>query len=358
MIRRAVSLAKRGLGATYPNPSVGAVVVHGDRVVATGRTAPTGGPHAEARALARAGNAASGGTLYVTLEPCSHHGRTPPCTGAIIAAGVARVVYGVDDPAAHASGRAGGLLRTAGIEVDVGIGAELCSAAHEHYLHHSASRLPFVTLKTAASLDGRLSVRTGDSKWITSEAARAYGHRLRARHHGIAVGIGTVLADDPSLTVRLARGTDPTPVVFDSTLRLAGLRRCAIRAPGTIVLHTAAARASDAKMLQECGVRTVRVQASREGRVSVRAAVRALGRLDVRSLLVEGGGALVGAFVDARAWDRWCWFTAPKVLGEGTSAVADVSWAKVASTPALAVESRRAVGPDLLTVLRPSRDRV
>jgi diaminohydroxyphosphoribosylaminopyrimidine deaminase/5-amino-6-(5-phosphoribosylamino)uracil reductase len=356
MMRRAVALAKRGLGATYPNPSVGALVVQGDRVISTGRTAPTGGPHAEARAIAKAGEDARGATLYVTLEPCSHHGRTPPCTDAIIRAGMARVVYGVDDVAAHASGRARAILRKAGVVVDVGPGAEQCARVHEHYLHHVERGVPFVTLKTAASLDGRVSVRTGDSKWITSSQARKVGHGLRAEHHAIAVGIGTVLADDPSLTVRMTKGVDPKRVVFDSTLRLASARKKAVCAPGTIVLHTAAARAQDAKRLQECGVETVRVQATKDGRVSVRGALRALGRADVRSLLVEGGGALVGAFAKANAWDRWFWFTAPKVLGEGTAAVDGVSWAKVSKTPALHVERRKTVGDDLLTVLRPQRD--
>ncbi len=356
MMRRAVGLARRGLGSTYPNPSVGAVLVRDGLVVATGRTAPTGGPHAEARALAKAGEAARGATLYVTLEPCSHHGRTPPCTDAIKHAGVARVVYGVQDVAAHASGRARGILRRAGIEVSVGVEAQRCLAVHEHYLHHVGQGRPFVTLKTAASLDGRVSVHTGDSKWITSERSRKVGHGLRAEHHAIAVGIGTVLADDPSLSVRLVQGIDPRRVVFDSTLRLAGARKLSICSPGTLVLHTAAARATDAQALHDCGVETVRVQASREGRVSVRAALRALGGADVRSLLVEGGGALVGAFAKAQAWDRWFWFTAPKILGDGTAAVSGVRWAKVAQTPALAVERRTTLGDDLLTVLRPRRD--
>lgn len=356
MMRRAVVLARRGLGATYPNPAVGAVVVRGGVVVATGRTAPTGGPHAEARALKKAGEAARGATLYVTLEPCSHHGRTPPCTDAIKQAGVARVVYGVEDVAAHASGRATKILRKAGIDVTVGVEAQRCFAVHEHYLHHARTGQPFVTLKTAASLDGQVSVRTGDSKWITSERSRKVGHGLRAEHHAIAVGIGTVLADDPSLSVRLVRGVDPRRVVFDSTLRLASARKKTICSPGTLVLHTPAARAADADALHDCGVETVRVQATRDGRVSVRAAVRALGRLDVRSLLVEGGGNLVGAFAKAAQWDRWFWFCAPKVLGEGTAAVAGVSWAKVASTPALEVERRTVLGDDVLTVLRPRRD--
>jgi diaminohydroxyphosphoribosylaminopyrimidine deaminase/5-amino-6-(5-phosphoribosylamino)uracil reductase len=353
MMRRAVTLARRGLGATYPNPSVGAVVVRDGAVIASGRTAPTGGPHAEAKALAKAGEAARGATLYVTLEPCSHHGRTPPCTDAILRAGIERVVYGVDDVAAHASGRARGILRKAGVEVAHGIEGERCHAVHEHYLHHAEHKRPFVTLKTAASLDGRVSVRSGDSKWITSEQARTLGHRLRAEHHAIAVGIGTVLADDPALSVRLTKGVDPLRVVFDSTLRLASAPKSKVCAPGTWVLHTSAARAADAQRLQDCGVKTVRVQATKDGRVSVRAALRVLGRADVRSLLIEGGGALVGAFAKAAAWNRWYWFTAPKLLGDGTAAVDGVSWERVAKTPALAVERRTTVGADALTVLRP-----
>lgn len=354
MMKRAVSLARRGLGATYPNPSVGALVVRGGEVIARGRTAATGGPHAEARALTKAGAEAKGSTLYVTLEPCSHHGRTPPCTGAIVDAGVRRVVYGVQDPARHASGRALEVLSRAGIRVDVGVAAAQCEAVHEHYLHHVTHGRPFVTLKTAASLDGRLSVSSGDSKWITSPLSRAYGHRLRARHHAIAVGIGTVLADDPALTVRMARGEDPTAVVFDSSLRLVDHLDAKLVRAGTIVLHTASADPDAAATLAERGVVTVRVRANKAGRVSPKAALRALGRRDVRSLMVEGGGALIGTLVEGGLWDRWFWFTAPKVLGEGTSAVGGVSWSAVARTPAVSVASRRTVGDDLLTVLEPS----
>ncbi len=356
MMDRAVALARRGLGATYPNPSVGAVVAKAGRIVGEGRTAPTGGPHAEVRALQQAARAARGSTLYVTLEPCSHHGRTPPCTDAIVAAGVRRVVFGVIDSAPHASGRGIERLRSAGIEVEVGVRESKCHALHEHYLHHTQTRRPFVTLKTAASLDGRLSVRTGDSKWITSEPSRRFGHRMRAQHHAIAVGMGTVLADDPKLSVRLVPGCDPLRVVFDSRLRLAQHRDRSICGPGTWVLHTRRASARAVTRLQDCGVKPILVQSTKDGRVSVRAAVRALGRADVRSLMVEGGGALIGSFLQAQVWQRWYWFTAPRVLGDGAHAVEGVSWAQVSKTPSLEVEARRVVGADALSVLRPRRD--
>jgi diaminohydroxyphosphoribosylaminopyrimidine deaminase/5-amino-6-(5-phosphoribosylamino)uracil reductase len=351
---RALAAARAGLGATYPNPCVGAAVAVAGRVVAVARSDRTGGPHAEVRALRKAGAAAKGCTLYVTLEPCDHHGRTPPCTAAIIDAKVRRVVVGVRDPAAHVAGRGVRRLRRAGIEVVEGVLADQCRSVHEHYLHHATTGLPFVTLKSAASLDGRIAVRTGDSRWITSEASRRIGHRLRAWHHAIAVGVDTVLADDPRLDVRLVQGVAPIPVVFDSRLRLHRARTPPrlVRA-GTLVLHTARASAAARRALARTGVELVEVDAGADGRVDVGSALQALGDRPIRSLLVEGGGALLGAFVHATAWQSWQWFCAPRILGEGVPAVAGVGWDSVADAPRVRIESRRRVGDDLHLVLRP-----
>ncbi|MCA9710351.1 MAG: bifunctional diaminohydroxyphosphoribosylaminopyrimidine deaminase/5-amino-6-(5-phosphoribosylamino)uracil reductase RibD, partial [Myxococcales bacterium] len=240
LMQQAVRLARAGLGATYPNPCVGAVVVAEGRVLGAARSRPTGGPHAETQALARAGAAARGATMVVTLEPCGHVGRTPPCTRAIIEAGIRTVVVGVRDPAAHVDGKGIRALRRAGVEVIVGVGAKACGEVHEHYLHHARSGLPFVSLKAATSLDGRIATAGGDSKWITGEAARRHAHRLRAWHHAIAVGAETALRDDPRLDVRLVRGVDPIPVVFDGRLRVGAARapRLAVLRPGALVLHT------------------------------------------------------------------------------------------------------------------------
>ena len=349
---KAVAAAWKGLGATYPNPCVGAAVMLGARVVAVARSDRTGGPHAEVRALKKAGAAAKGSTLYVTLEPCDHEGRTPPCTKAIIEAQVKRVVIGVRDPASHVAGRGVRRLRRAGIEVVEGVLADACASVHEHYLHHVATGLPFVTLKSAASLDGRIAVRSGDSRWITSEPSRRIGHRLRAQHHAIAVGVDTVLADDPRLDVRLVQGVSPIPVVFDSRLRLHRARKRLV-APGTIVVHTERASAAAARALTGLGVELVLVDADDEGRVSIAGALRALGERPIRSLLVEGGGALLGAFTRERAWQRWHWFVAPRVLGDGVAAVSGVGWDSVAEAPRVRIESRRHVGDDLHLVLRP-----
>lgn len=351
----ALALAKRGLGSTYPNPCVGAIVVRDGVLLGAAHSAVTGGPHAEVRALRDAGERARGATVYVTLEPCSHHGRTPPCTDALIAAGVAEVVFGARDPAPHAAGRALALLRAAGVAVREGIERRRCEQVHAHYFHHERTRRPFVTLKAATSLDGQIAAATGDSKWITGVRARRHGHRLRARHHAIAVGAGTVLADDPSLTVRLVDGTDPVPVIFDSQLRtLAAPRPPALLRPGALVLHTAAASAEARASLATTGARGIEVAADPTGRVDVAAALEALGRVPIRSLLVEGGGALLASFVAAGLWQRWYLFQAPLLLGAGRPLLPGLAWPTVAQAPHVRVLGRRRLGEDLVTLLAPA----
>jgi len=356
LMQRAVRLATAGLGSTYPNPCVGAVVVSGGEVVGSARSRPTGGAHAETQALARAGERARGGTLVVTLEPCRHVGRTPPCTRAIIAAGIRTVVVGVRDPAAHVDGKGIRALRRAGIEVVVGVGEVACRRVHEHYLHHARHGIPFVTLKAATSLDGRIATRSGDSRWITGVEARRHGHRLRARHHAIAIGVHTALIDDPRLDVRLVQGVDPLPVVFDGRLRLGGPRvgpRRLLR-PGTLVLHTAVASASARARVAATGATLVEVAQSLGGRIDLGAALEQLGRREIRSVLVEGGGRLHGTFVGEGRWQRAFLYQAPLLLGEGRPAFAGVEWPTVAEAPRVSVESRRVLGPDLLTVVVPA----
>lgn len=349
----ALRLASAGTGATYPNPCVGAVVVQGGRVIGAGFSAATGGPHAEVQALRMAGAAARGATVYVTLEPCSHQGRTPPCTSALISAGVAEVVFSVRDPARHAAGHASDILTAAGIQVREGVAAALGAGVHEHYLHHETHRRPFVTLKAATSLDGRIAAHGGDSKWITGEPARRVGHWLRARHHAIAVGVGTLLRDDPRLDVRLVRGVDPVPVLVDSRLRSALAQPWPQRLrAGTIVLHTEDAPEDRRRRLTDAGLQLIPVPVDEHGRVAIPQALDALGRLSIRSLLVEGGGHLIASFVAAVAWDRWYWFQAPLLLGDGTPVLPGLRWPSVAQSPRLRVELRLGLGDDDLRVLR------
>lgn len=353
----AVALATLGTGATYPNPCVGAVIVKDGEVVGAGHSAATGGPHAEVRALALAGERARGATLFVTLEPCAHFGRTPPCADALIAAGVAEVVFGVSDPAVHRpiGERGSQVLAAAGVRVRAAptLSRAACAALHEHYLHHESTHRPWVTLKAATSLDGRIAATGGDSRWITGEPARRVGHWLRARHHAITVGADTLLRDDPQLTARLFTGASPLPVIVDSRLRTADSSAALLR-PGTLALHTEHAPEDRRRSLTDRGVQLLAVAADEHGRVDVPAALLALGRLPIRSLLVEGGGRLIASFVAAGAWDRWFWFQAPVLLGDGVPVLPGLQWSAVAAAPRLRVEQRTPVGADELIVLRPA----
>jgi len=355
-MRHALRLARAGLGATYPNPCVGAVVVKRGEVLGAARSRPTGGPHAETQALAKAGSAAAGATMVVTLEPCGHVGRTPPCTRAIIDAGIRTVVIGIRDPASHVDGKGIRALRRAGLTVVVGVAEAECRRVHEHYLHHARSGRPFVSLKAAMSLDGRIATAQGDSRWITGPQARRDGHRLRAQHHAIAVGAETALLDDPGLDVRHVRGVDPIPVVLDGRLRV-GARRAPVLGvlrPGTLVLHTAQASASAQARVAKTGATLIVVPDDGTGHIELSAALDVLGQREIRSLLVEGGGRLHGAFVRAGLWQRAFLYQAPLLLGEGRSVVAGIEWSTVAEAPRVEVEARRTLGSDLLTIIVPT----
>ncbi|MEZ4426107.1 MAG: bifunctional diaminohydroxyphosphoribosylaminopyrimidine deaminase/5-amino-6-(5-phosphoribosylamino)uracil reductase RibD [Nannocystaceae bacterium] len=351
----ALRLAREGTGATYPNPCVGAVVQQRGRIVGAAGSAATGGPHAEIKALRAAGEQARGATVYVTLEPCSHHGRTPPCTDALIAAGVAEVVFGIQDPAEHARGRAAAILEGAGIRVRTGVLADHCARAHEHYLHHEQTRRPFVTVKSACSLDGQIGCASGDSRWITGKEARTRGHRLRAEHHAILIGLGTLLTDDPSLTVRLCAGVDPIPLVLDSRLRALdpARPRPALLKPGTIVLHTNAAPATSIAALADTGAVGIEVAADADGHVDFAAALDALGARSIRSILVEGGAHIYASLFRAALWNRWYLFHAPLLLGAGTPLLPGVQWSRVAQAPRVKVRERETVGQDTLVVFEP-----
>lgn len=350
-MRAALRLARAGTGATYPNPCVGAVVVKRGRMIGKARSDVTGGPHAEVRALAAAGAAARGATIYVTLEPCNHRGRTPPCVDAVLDAGVARVVIAIEDPAEHVSGAGIRRLRRRGVEVEVGLLGERAREVHAHYLHHVETARPFVTLKIAASIDGRIATAGGDSKWITGEPARRSAHRLRARHHAIAVGAETVLRDDPRLTVRLARGVDPLPIVFDTRLRVASAKReLALLRPGVIFIHGPRASKRARAALARAGAEGLEIPLGSGGSVDIDAALDVLGRRTIRSLMVEGGGRLLGSFVAAAAWQELWLYRAPLVLGDGRPAFAGLELERVADAPRVTLLRTRKLGDDRLAV--------
>lgn len=315
---RALRLAERGIGRTSPNPAVGAVLVKDERVVGEGAHLRAGGPHAEAVALDAAGEAAQGATCYVTLEPCAHVGRTPPCADALVRAGVSRVVAAMGDPHREVDGRGLARLQAAGVAVTVGVREHEARALNRAFLCAVTEGRPHVTLKAAMTLDGKIAAADGTSRWITGEAARLEGHRLRFAADAVLVGIGTVLADDPHLTVRHPElpAKEPFRVVVDSRLRIPGDARV-LRAGDparTIVACVAPAPAGPAAALRARGARVLELPGD-SGRVDLRALLEALRALDVIAVLAEGGGELAGALAEAGLVDRVAFFVAPRLLG-------------------------------------------
>jgi diaminohydroxyphosphoribosylaminopyrimidine deaminase / 5-amino-6-(5-phosphoribosylamino)uracil reductase len=317
-MQRALELAERGRGLTSPNPVVGAVVIRAGRVVGESAHLRAGGPHAEIAALAAAGEAAAGATLYVTLEPCAHHGRTPPCAPAVVRAGVARVVVALADPNPLVAGGGIDVLRTAGIAVELGVLAAEAERQNRPWLTAMRQRRPHVTLKAAASLDGKLADVRGTSKWITGDAARQHAHRLRAESDAVVIGVTTALRDDPALTVRLPQPwpREPYRVVLDTGARLgAGARLIHAGTPSRAIVAVGDdAPPARVTALEAAGARVLRCP-TREGRVDPAAVLQRLFELEVRAVLVEGGGETHGAFVEAGAVDRVALFLAPLLLG-------------------------------------------
>jgi diaminohydroxyphosphoribosylaminopyrimidine deaminase / 5-amino-6-(5-phosphoribosylamino)uracil reductase len=355
---RAIELAGRARGQTSPNPIVGAVLVKEDRVIGEGITQPPGEAHAERRALAESTEDPAGATLYVSLEPCCHHGRTPPCTDAILAAGIARVVIASDDPSSKASGRGPGILRDEGVEVvwvdgDVGEAARLLN---QPFRKHARTGRPHVVFKSAMTLDGKVATVTGASHWISGEASRARGHRWRAESDAVAVGIGTALVDDPQLTARIEGvARQPRRVVFDSEARLplgSKLVRGVAEVPVTVVCSRAASRTS-VQGLESAGVDVI-VATGQNECARAESALDELGARDIQSLLLEGGPHLAGAFLEAGEIDEARMFLAPLMIGgrEARTAVEGIGIEEIAAAPrALHVEVER-IEDDVLIVAR------
>ncbi len=304
-------------GRPSPNPHVGAVVVKNGELIATGHHERAGTEHAETIALRNAGASAAGATLYVTLEPCNHHGRTPPCTEAILGSKIGRIVIGCRDPNPHVDGRGVETLRATGLDVTLGVREAACRAQILPWTKHVTTGLPYVSLKLALSLDGRIATRSGASKWVTGPDARAKVHLLRSRSDAVVVGIGTAVADDPRLTVRDAPGDSPLRVVFDTSLRVPFESRLVTTAREipTLVLCGPEAAPEIEERLVAHGVEVMRMPLSAEGRLDVVTALRMLAQRGVVSLLVEGGAELAGSFLAGRLADELHAFIAPILLG-------------------------------------------
>jgi len=352
-MQRALDLAERGRSSTAPNPMVGCLIVHGDTAVGEGWHERAGGDHAEVHALRTAAERARGATAYVTLEPCAHHGRTPPCSEALIAAGVTRVVIASIDPDERVAGRGVAQLRDAGIEVTIGVLDDAARRQNVAYRTQRTLGRPWVRYKTAMTLDGKIATRTGRSRWITGDASRALVQRWRHEHDVVAVGVTTVLRDDPQLTARVDGGRTPHKLVFDSVARTpATAALFAADAAGHAARVTLAvgpdAPAARLDALRERGAEIVQSDDGR-GRPSVAETLRSLAQGGALSLLLEGGGTLAWTFAEARAIDRVAWFVATKLVG-GTAAspLAGLGVASMEDALTLDASTVQRVGDDLL----------
>lgn len=358
MMAGAIRQARKGLFTTQPNPRVGCVLAHGDTVIGAGFHASAGGPHAEIVALEAAGDRARGATAYVTLEPCCHTGRTGPCTEALIEAGIARVVYAHEDPNPAVAGQGGARLEAAGITVQGGLMSEEARALNPGYLMRIECGRPFVRCKVAVSLDGRTALASGDSKWITGEAAREDVQRWRARSSAIMTGIGTVLADDPRLDLRQdprpagvqAALVQPARVVLDSRLRIAADARI-FKTGGPVHVFTAEEGSGPA------GACVHRVPGAAGG-VELGSVMSALAALEINELLVEAGATLTGALLCAGLMDELLLYQAPHLLGEGARSLAVIGMVEdMARRPEFTISEVTRFGEDLRLRLKPARSR-
>lgn len=351
----ALALGRRGLGRVWPNPAVGCVIVLGGRIVGRGWTGDRGLPHAETRALAQAGHAARGATAYVSLEPCAHEGRTPPCADALIDAGLTRVVVPIEDPDGRVAGRGIERLRGAGIAVDVGLLADAAREAHAGFLTRVATARPFVTLKLAVTLDGRIATATGESRWITGKDARRASHALRMSHDAVMVGAGTVRIDDPKLTVRgMGAVRQPVRIVVSGSQALPFKCRLTekIEEAGPVWLAHGQGESEGAAAWKLAGADFVPVPVS-EGQVDMATLMQNLGSRGLTRVLCEGGGTLAASLLSDGLVDQLVVFSAGKVLGaEGKPSVGAVGIGQLANAPEFQLMEQRRVGADIMHVWR------
>ena len=353
-MKMALKLARRGDGWTSPNPMVGAVIVKDGKVIGKGYHRKFGEAHAEINAINDVSGSVEGATFYVTLEPCSHHGKTPPCVDRIIEAKASRVVTGSVDPNPLVSGRGIGILNDHGIETEVGVLEKQCEKLNEKFFKFMRTGIPFVTLKYAQTLDGRIASSAGHSQWISSESSLRFAHRLRGLHDAVLVGIGTVAADDPDLRVRLVGGRNPMRVIADSTLRIPpGARVLDNQDVAKTLIATGPLRGRGRlSMLEERGIETLTIDGDDKGALDLKKLLAELGERQISSILVEGGAGMITSFVREGLFDRIIVITAPKILGRGIEAVGDLGISRMDDSIALEIEQVCRKGEDIVTYLK------
>jgi diaminohydroxyphosphoribosylaminopyrimidine deaminase/5-amino-6-(5-phosphoribosylamino)uracil reductase len=354
-MKMALRLAQRGLGETSSNPMVGALIVKGGKVIGQGYHKRFGSPHAEINAVSDAKGDLNGATLYVTLEPCCHKGKkTPPCLDTLLKYNWKRVVVGTADPNPKVNGRSIEILKQQGIETKVGVLQEECQRLNEAYFKYIQTGIPFVTLKFAQTLDGRIATATGDSKWISSEPSLKLAHRLRSLYDAVLVGVGTVLKDDPQLTVRLVKGRNPLRIVADSRLRIplsSKILKDLEIAPTTIVTTPQVDR-EKASSLKRMGIDVLTTGEDSEGMVDLKDLLQKLGKKNISSVLVEGGATTITSFIRQRLADKIVAIIAPKIMGKGVEAVGDLGILKVDRALKLSFDKVYRKGEDVIIEAR------
>lgn len=352
-MRRALELAERGLLTTHPNPRVGAVIARDDRIVGEGWHEKAGSPHAEPLALRAAGEHARGATAYVTLEPCCHYGRTPPCADALLAAGVKRVVFAIRDPNPRVNGGGAKLLRDAGVVVESGLLEKEAAELNAGFLMRMTRGRPFVRLKSAASLDGRTALANGRSQWITGEEARADVQLWRARSAAMLTSADTVLADDPRLDVRIETTRQPLRVVLDRRRRVRKSARI-LAPPGEVLMFSGPALTKQRPAPEMLGAARIERLKLERGKLDLARVFARLGELEINEVMVEAGPRLSGALLAAGFVDEWLLYVAPKLLGKDAKPLATLAGlTRLESAPEFTLEESVALGPDLRLRLRP-----
>ncbi|MFQ5997241.1 MAG: bifunctional diaminohydroxyphosphoribosylaminopyrimidine deaminase/5-amino-6-(5-phosphoribosylamino)uracil reductase RibD [Dehalococcoidales bacterium] len=353
-MKLALKLAHKGLGKTSPNPMVGAIIVKDKRIIGQGYHQCYGDNHAEINAFQSANESVSGATLYVTLEPCCHYGKTPPCLDEIIKHKIGKVIIGTLDPNPRVNGRSVAILNQHGIETKVGVLEAECRHLNEAHFKYMTTRLPLVTLKFAQTLDGRIATATGDSKWISSDKFRRLAHQLRATNDAVMVGIDTILVDNPQLTVRLVRGRNPTRVIVDSKLRIpldAEVVRSQQAAP-TIIATTSRADKKNLARLRETGIEVLLSREDKSGEVDLKHLLGLLGERGTSSVLVEGGAQIITSFLSQNLADKIIIAIAPKIMGKGIEAVGELNIREVSQALKLTFNKINRVGEDLVIEAR------
>ena len=349
-MKHALRLAKRGLGKTSPNPMVGAVIVKDEEIVSQGYHRFYGGPHAEIEAIKGLHASSKDSTMYITLEPCCHYGKTPPCTEAIMKLQFARIVVGTVDPNPKVNGKSIAMLKNHGFLVTEGVLRDECQRINEAYFKYVQTGIPFVTVKFAQTLDGRIATQTGHSQWISSEETLTLAHKMRSIHDATMVGVGTVIRDDPQLTVRRTKGKNPLRVILDSRLRIPPSSHVLndSYARNTLIATTSAADKERVRELKNKGVRVVLVGQDEYGRVSLPQLLKKLGRTGISSLMVEGGGQIITSFLSERLVDKLVITIAPKIIGQGINWVGDLGLERMDQVLKFSEYKFRKVGDDIV----------